>query len=293
MSQLKFLVSTIDTMIVNANAERNRGRYSSANKIYKRCLYYLFYSTELERRTIVLKELAFSYVLKGDFESSEKVESYLADLILNRCELIDSGAIEILKFTLARLTVLRIVTGDFNGADTSIGALLSHARISLSEKKLIPILNLYGSLKFRLEKYEESESLYRESLELSDKLKTYDNCKMQNRIDALKGLGISLCSQGKEVYGRFYCSHACASMEQVVKSTIANELSQTVQNFCSEGNFGYIKPICKFSQWLSLQNESSSLPDRLKAYACLLKYLVPEFRVDEIDIRIERLQMAS
>lgn len=292
-------------MLVNANAERVRQRFSSARQLYKRCLGLLFYQDYPGLRLILLKELAFCYLLEGKFECSLFVESKLSVLMSSgRSRQLDSSPLSSPPFAQpddlmqcdARLAVIHILVGRLKEGLDYLERVLCclRSRFEGQPERLVPCMILTASVMHLCDRFVEAEALFREVLQCGASSSGAGANGEAVIRQVLRGLGIALCSQGREREGQLYCNDACLHREYMSQDqSIANELSNFVHSYCNRDEFDFVKPVCRQAHRLSLIMETSDLPGELAAFARLIKIIVPEFRKDEIDLRIERLYMAA
>lgn len=271
-------------MIANANAERNRGRTKEAITLYKRTIDLLPVNCQSIVKLIAIRELAFCYLLDGDIESSLVFEQRLLEML--NCadeDISDQTIVEQKLLSLAKVSALYVILKKFDKASLHLESFLKLVPENEGTSKVFA-LNLLASVKHSAGQSKKAEELYRKALEILETQEVID----QNYIDCLKGLGISLCSQGKENHGRLFCRVAVTEMKKQNNDNVyANELAHVVQPLCNQGQFGYVKPICDDSQRIAIVQESNDLIGRFNSYARIVKQLVPSFRVDEIDLRIE------
>lgn len=296
-----------DSRIRRANFNRANDRFTKARSLYLRALdSYL----DTDSRLSCLSELSLNYLLSCEFQLSIHTDETIVrellpgkEQIRRRPETVSEACMSLgrrsslLETALVRLLVVNFTLARHEAAEIwgEVLALSLKTLYGDKSQRLAMVLSILATTKYLLGKYGEAQTVFNEGLVMVTEL---DLRPSNSEVTGfLKGLGASLCAQGKRKHGRLYCRLASAScIHQETEPSnrqSMDELLDVAMLYCDSNDFSTAASICNKTIEDYRHRGARDLTSLLLTMADMLEDLAVEHGVAEIRARVERVLLSE
>ncbi|MCA9805236.1 MAG: hypothetical protein KC777_24875 [Cyanobacteria bacterium HKST-UBA02] len=202
-----------------------------------------------------------------------------------------------LETALVRLLVLNFSIARYDAAEIwgEILVLFLEALYGNKSRRRAMVLSILATTKYLLRKYGEAQSVFNEGLVMATELDIDPSNPVVTAF--FKGLGASLCAQGKRKHGRLYCRLASVScIHQKTESSnrkSIDELLDIALLYCESNDFSTAASICNKTIEDYRYRGARDLPSLMMTIADMLEDLEVEHGVTEIRARVARILLAT
>ncbi|MBK9144033.1 MAG: hypothetical protein IPM23_16160 [Candidatus Melainabacteria bacterium] len=287
--------------IRKANFNRANYRFAKARILYLRVL---DSNPDTDIRLTCLSELSLSYLLSCEFQLCLHTDEIIVKELLpgkeqarrrpekvaEACRSLGDRS-SLLENSLSRLLSLNFELRTYEAAESwaEMLVLCLEELYGPGSQRLATALSILATTKYLLRKYGEARSVFNEGLVIMTELDI--DPSSSKVMGFLRGLGASLCAQGKRKHGRLYCrlaSVSCISHQGKTSSRQSmDELLDMAMVFCERDDFSAASSICNTAIEDYSHRGARDTPSTLMSVADMLDSLSIAHGVPEIRARVE------